>query len=173
MQSQYLFDPIAALMLNVVASFILDSLILYIIYRKYHFGIGFKIAFLFMLSLIISNISNTLSRFYEYDAGSRSILQVFFALINILIMIFTLFYILKNIVDPINTLVDASETISEGNLITSLPEIKTKDETFRLRNSFEKMNKYITSVIIELQKTTTIMTCSSRVLATSSDDVNA
>ena len=172
MQTQYGLDPVSGLLMNLMGSLLFDGGILYFIYRKYKFGIGFKFAFFILLSGFIPNTSATISQFFQ-SADTKLQVQFVFAFVNIAITIFTLFYVFKTIVNPLNLLVGATETIAQGNLNTELPDVKSNDETSRLKKAFENMNNFLKSIISELKSSTTIMTSSSKDLATSSEQVSA
>ena len=74
---------------------------------------------------------------------------------------------------PLNNLVDASENLAQGKLSTELPDIKSNDETYRLKKAFEDVSDFLKTIISELKSSSTIMTASSRNLASSSEEVNA
>jgi methyl-accepting chemotaxis protein len=76
-------------------------------------------------------------------------------------------------INPINSLVEASENIAMGKLSTKLPEIKSRDETYRLKNAFEKVNNFLKTIVTDLQSSIQVLISSSSSLANSSKVVNA
>ena len=52
---------------------------------------------------------------------------------------------------PLERFADSVDEIARGNLKASLPEVKTKDEMFKLRNSFVLMQESLDDYISKLE----------------------
>jgi len=172
MQSLYVADPVVGILFSLLITVLFDGGILLYIYKKYKFGLGFKIVFFILLAGLIPNTASSLM-LYLNTLQARDALELTFGMLDIVVVLVSMIYIFKKMINPINSLVDASESISKGNLATDLPEISTKDEISRLRDSFAHMNDFLKSIISDLQESSIIMTASSRDLASSSEEVNA
>ena len=142
------------------------------IYIKYKKGLGLKIAALILLAGLIPNTASSLM-LYLNSVNARDLLELSFGMLDIVVVIVSLIYIFRKMINPINSLVDASESIAQGNLATNLPEITSNDEIARLRNAFGHMDDFLKSIISDLQESSIIMSASSRDLASSSEEVNA
>ena len=57
---------------------------------------------------------------------------------------------IRRITKPLRIFADSADEIAKGNFMAELPKIKTKDEMFRLRNSFETMQL---SLVRQIEKT--------------------
>ena len=60
-------------------------------------------------------------------------------LIGIIIVGLVCSMTIRRVTKPLRQFADSADEISKGNFAAELPKIKTKDEMFRLRNSFETM----------------------------------
>ena len=60
-------------------------------------------------------------------------------LIGIIIVGLVCSMTIRRVTKPLRKFADSADEISKGNFAAELPKIKTKDEMFRLRNSFETM----------------------------------
>jgi sigma-B regulation protein RsbU (phosphoserine phosphatase) len=60
---------------------------------------------------------------------------------------------IRRITKPLRIFADSADEIAKGNFIAELPKIKTKDEMFRLRNSFETMQL---SLVRQIEETKAI-----------------
>ena len=121
MQAQITSNPVTNLLIVLSGSIVIDGIILYYVYKKNKFGLGFKISLLVLFSALIPNISNFAGQLFKTNA---LLVQTVWGIFSIAVVIITIIYILNNIITPINTLVEASESIAEGKLSTQLPEIK-------------------------------------------------
>lgn len=79
--------------------------------------------------------------------------SVFLMLIGLIIVGLVCRRTIHRITKPLMKFTDSVDEIAKGNLKTELPEIKTKDEMLRLRNSFEMMQH---SLIEHIEQTKTI-----------------
>ena len=82
-------------------------------------------------------------------------LNSFFTFFGILILIglaiiaLVCYSTVKSVTKPIRMFADSADEIAKGNFLTELPEVKSKDEMFRLRNSFESMKQSLVKQIEE------------------------
>jgi sigma-B regulation protein RsbU (phosphoserine phosphatase) len=60
-------------------------------------------------------------------------------LIGIIIVGMVCSMTIRRVTKPLRKFADSADEIAKGNITASLPKIKTKDEMYRLRNSFETM----------------------------------
>ena len=172
MQSIYNIDPVTGLLFSFVVTVLFDGSILLYTYKKNNFGVGFKIISFVLLAGLFPNISATLLEYASSDVVKFQI-EAFFGFIDIIVVLSILFYIFRKMIRPLNNLVDASENLAQGKLSTELPDIKSNDETYRLKKAFEDVSDFLKTIISELKSSSTIMTASSRNLASSSEEVNA
>ena len=170
MLSQLSSNPVMNLLEVSLGTIVIDFIFLYYIYRKNKFGIGFKLTLSILIVTLMLNVSDSIGQFFGNNA---MIFQTLWGAIDIILIGYVIYFILTNIINPINSLAQASDKIAQGNLNTKLPELKTNDETFRLRNTFEKMNEFLKSIVKELQSSTQVLSTSSKELASSSEQVNA
>ena len=70
--------------------------------------------------------------------------------IGLLIVGFVCRATIRRITKPLRQFTDSADEIAKGNFTAELPKIKTKDEMYRLRNSFETMQ---TSLIRQIEET--------------------
>lgn len=82
-------------------------------------------------------------------------------LIIILVAAFGLFFLfaacvrtIRKLTQPITEFSVVALNMAKGNFKARLPEVKTQDEIRKLHDSFEYMQKSITSYITELKSTT-------------------
>ena len=86
-------------------------------------------------------------------------LNSFFTFFGILILIglaiiaLVCYSTVKSVTKPIRMFADSADEIAKGNFLTELPEVKSKDEMFRLRNSFELMKQ---SLVKQIEETKTV-----------------
>ena len=86
-------------------------------------------------------------------------LNSFFTFFGILILIglaiiaLVCYSTVKSVTKPIRMFADSADEIAKGNFLTELPEVKSKDEMFRLRNSFESMKQ---SLVKQIEETKTV-----------------
>lgn len=172
MQSLYVADPVVGILISLLVTVLFDGGILLYLWKKYKFGLGFKIGFFILLAGLIPNSGSSLM-LYLNTVGARDLLELIFGVLDIIVVIISLVYIVKKMINPISSLVDASESIAQGRLSTNLPDIKSNDEISRLREAFGDMNDFLKDIVSDLQDSSIVMTASSRDLASSSEEVNA
>ena len=170
MLSQLSSNPVMNLLEVSLGTIVIDFIFLYYIYRKNKFGIGFKLTLFILIATLMLNVSDSIGQFFGDNA---MVFQTLWGAIDIILIGYIIYFILTNIINPINSLAQASDKIAQGNLNSKLPELKTNDETFRLRNTFEKMNEFLKTIVKELQSSTQVLSSSSKELASSSEQVNA
>lgn len=78
-------------------------------------------------------------------------------IIVILLGVFVLYFVIKRIIkresQPITEFTYSALSMAKGNFDTKIPEVKTKDELLRLRNSLSYMQESVGSYISELRTT--------------------
>ena len=74
-------------------------------------------------------------------------------LIGIIIVGMVCSMTIRRITKPLRRFADSADEIAKGNITAALPKIKTKDEMFRLRNSFETMQL---SLVRQIEETKAI-----------------
>ena len=84
---------------------------------------------------------------------------------------FMVFYLANNISKPINKIMNRIEAITNQELNNEPLEIKTKDETKRLADSVNKLNKQMYSIVDHLKKESDTVTSNSDSLKESSEQV--
>lgn len=97
------------------------------------------------------NYMDVLSRAIEMNA----ILIIIVAL-GLIILFLICYFTIRRLSQPLSEFSKSAMAISEGKFNTKLPEIKSKDEIKDLRDSFEHMQKSLTSYIKELKSTTAV-----------------
>lgn len=92
----------------------------------------------------------------EVYAGVRrlSVTMIIVALAALLLMIVMCYRSIRRITSPIEDLTSAANRIAGGDFNVPLPEIRSNDELKTLNDSFEYMQKSLTSYIEELKVTT-------------------
>lgn len=78
------------------------------------------------------------------------------ALAGLLILFFICYSTIRRITKPLMEFSESAESIANGNFNTALPEIKSNDEIKVLHDSFDNMQKSLTSYIHELKETTAV-----------------
>ena len=167
-----MLDPVTGILFSFAVTILFEGTILFYTYSKNKFGIGFKVIAFVLLAGLFPNIALTIMENIS-DQNIKLQIELIFGLVDTIVIVFILLYIFRRLIYPLNSLVKASETIGQGKLTTELPDIKTNDETYRLKIAFENMNNFLKTIISELQSSSLIMTASSRDLASSSEEVNA
>ena len=74
-------------------------------------------------------------------------------LIGIIIVGMVCSMTIRRVTKPLRKFADSADEIAKGNITASLPKIKTKDEMYRLRNSFETMQL---SLVRQIEETKAI-----------------
>ena len=74
-------------------------------------------------------------------------------LIGLIIIFVVCHYGIKRVTKPLTLFTNSADEIAKGHFNSELPEIKTKDEMLRLRNSFETMQK---SLVQQIEQTKAI-----------------
>ena len=74
-------------------------------------------------------------------------------LIGIIIVGLVCSMTIRRVTRPLRQFADSADEIAKGNITAALPKIKTKDEMFRLRNSFETMQL---SLVRQIEETRAI-----------------
>jgi len=74
-------------------------------------------------------------------------------IIGLIIIFFICKHVIRRVTKPLTRFTNSVDEIAQGHFDGELPEIKTKDEMLRLRNSFETMQ---TSLIHQIEKTRTV-----------------
>lgn len=97
------------------------------------------------------NYTDVLSRAIEMNA----ILIIIVAL-GLIILFLICYFTIRRLTQPLSEFSKSAMEIAEGKFNTKLPEIKSQDEIKDLRDSFEHMQKSLTSYISELQSTTAV-----------------
>lgn len=70
------------------------------------------------------------------------------------ILVFSIIGIINRLISPLTKFSKSARIIAEGNFNAELPQIETKDEMKELHDSFEFMQKELSSYIINLKETT-------------------
>lgn len=78
--------------------------------------------------------------------------------------------IIRTITTRLQVLVEAANSISEGNLNIDSIEVKNSDELGQLSNSFNKMKDSLHSVIVEVNEKSELLAASSEQLSASSEE---
>lgn len=81
-------------------------------------------------------------------------LLLFFILIGILVVFFAGRRGIKKASEPLKQLAASADEVAKGNFDTHLPDIKSRDEIHQLRDSFDNMQRSLTSYVNELRHTT-------------------
>ena len=91
--------------------------------------------------------------FLSMAVGS-SIIVVTFLILGLLFILLLCSRQVKQMLLPLERFADSVDEIARGNLKASLPEVKTKDEMFKLRNSFVLMQESLDDYISKLKVAT-------------------
>ncbi len=81
-------------------------------------------------------------------------LLLFFIVIGLIVVFFTGRKGIKKASRPLQQLAASADEVAMGNFATRLPDIKSRDEIHRLRDSFENMQQSLTHYVDELRDTT-------------------
>ena len=81
-------------------------------------------------------------------------LLLFFILIGIIVVFFAGRRGIKKASEPLKQLAASADEVAKGNFDTHLPDIKSRDEIHQLRDSFDNMQRSLTSYVNELRNTT-------------------
>jgi sigma-B regulation protein RsbU (phosphoserine phosphatase) len=81
-------------------------------------------------------------------------LLLFFIVIGLIVVFFAGRRGIKKASQPLQQLAASADEVAKGNFATPLPDIKSRDEIHRLRDSFENMQHSLTHYVNELRDTT-------------------
>ena len=84
-------------------------------------------------------------------ALTSGFLVVFFLIVGLLLIIYLCSKQVKKMLRPLERFTESADEIAKGNLKAPLPQVKSKDEMYRLRNSFQYMQESLEDYIKELK----------------------
>jgi sigma-B regulation protein RsbU (phosphoserine phosphatase) len=99
------------------------------------------------MAIIIPN--NTM----YHDAYVLGGIIIFLMIVGLIILFFVCRTTIRRITRPLRLFADSADEIAKGNFQTELPIIKSKDEMYQLRTSFQQMQ---TSLIRQIEETKTV-----------------
>lgn len=77
---------------------------------------------------------------------------IFVMLLGLIVLFFVCRRVLKRVTKPLTLFAQSADSIAQGNLNASLPQIKTRDEMKRLHDSFALMQTSLTEQMEELKR---------------------
>lgn len=77
---------------------------------------------------------------------------IFVMLLGLVVLFFVCRRVLKRVTKPLTLFAQSADSIAQGNLNASLPQIKTRDEMKRLHDSFALMQTSLTEQMEELKR---------------------
>lgn len=90
--------------------------------------------------------------FAGLDKMNKRVVAIFF--VGIIFMLICCYHIVRRLTRPLTEFTISAQKIAQGEFNTPLPNIKSKDEMKMLRDSFDLMQRSLTTYIEELKQTT-------------------
>lgn len=87
-------------------------------------------------------------------ASEMHMVLILIGLIGLLVLFILCYRTIRRLTKPLSDFTSAAQSIAQGNFNTMLPAIKSEDEILQLKNSFDYMQKSLTSYIENLKTTT-------------------
>lgn len=99
-------------------------------------------------------VSTESSVMAEFNRMTRMVLII--AICGLLLIFIFTVIIIQNLTRPLKIFSQSASIVAQGNFDTPIPEIRSRDEMYELRNSFVNMQHSLKSYVAELQTTTAI-----------------
>lgn len=90
------------------------------------------------------------------ELHKTNLILIIVGVLGLLLIFFFSLRIIKNLTDPLKYFSLAAKEIAHGKFDDPLPEIKSKDEMFELRNAFQYLQTELVRYIDSLQETTSV-----------------
>ncbi len=106
-----------------------------------------------------------------HQANMTLISQLIIGMVGLVIIILIIMYVIRKFLQPLKTLVEFSESISQGELYHKLPVYKNNDEIRNLYNSIYKMKEDIRAILTEIFKVVDVIADTSNKLSVSGQKI--
>ena len=109
----------------------------------------------------------------EQTMATSKIIAMVSVVISIIVGFLMVLFVKRSIVKPLQTLMNAAEHISEGDLTHPLIKIQSKDEIGQLGTIFNKMKLNLQSLIQSVQNNSQQLTAAAEELSASAEEITA
>ena len=105
--------------------------------------------------------------------SSSNIISIVLLVISIFIGLFLMYYVRKNIVEPLKEMVSVSQKIASGYLVIEDLKVSSKDEIGQLTEANNTMKNNLRSLISHIQANTEHLSAAAEELSASTEEVTA